>query len=1257
MPTVNPNSPNWYRFDTGLPRNVSIGSDGIYTIRSPSQTVYGTQNVTYTGSSTTFALSLTLVSGTIPRFYTVSVGAYDENYDDLGSIGIAAYAYEDTITMTCRVVPSYFTLSMNSGLSNSCELKVMLNEGLTKQDWVSIYEAGTAEYQKQYFYQNENGTWPSTPTITQTLEGEIGDDVSFDMGTDTEPAQTPSYRLSRYVSDAYNSNQIFDAVVKSDGSTVLRMYFKAQVVPCIKLWQRAAGEEGYTGPTTYDLNGDDLSLDESIWVDIGSQLGFGEVIEAGVGHQDGLRDFLHDQGLIEAETQLASGSTETLTPYATAGSDNAFKAYVEPEQMAWSVWYYYEAGGQYPQEPTFQSQTRDGDFGATIAATEDDRTPKQSGYELDEASSTLTATLQQNGAHLSVKFKQVFTVTYHDPSGTNEDASHTGLHYGDAYPSAPSFTRPGYVLTGWIPMPGTTVTSSITHEAQWEVASAGYTVDYIYMVGGSYDAGIEHNAQRTGTIGDTVSVTPEDKVPTLEGYAYDEGADNVESGVVTADGSLTLKLYFTEVFDITYADGANGQVFPSQTYEVAYGEPVPAFDGTPTRTGYTFTGWLPPVEDFPTATADRTFEAQWQIRQCSYQVRYWYQVTGSYDEGTAILETSETRTANYGSTVQATTEDKTPTKAGYVLDPAHPVNGVTLTDPDGMAYVDVHFKQSLTVTYTDGAGGSVFEDEVHSGLDYGSYTPTYDGTPQRPDYNFVGWSPTVAQTVTEDATYTAQWEAIVDMYSYRVEYYYQSGGTYPSTASSYDTRTAPETQDTVSVTDSDKVPTRPGYVYDTAAANVESAALQETGTVLKLYFKEQFTVTYADGVSGTVFQSQTTSGLDYGATTPFFSGTPERYGYTFTGWTPSVAPTVTKSATYTATWSRDTATYTVERYLQSEGQYGKPTSTDTRSAYVGDTVSLTGSDKTPPQGYAYDDSAQNVESAVLAYTGTVLRAHFVQLFSVTYTDGAGGEAFEDQTTNALIWGQRTPQFSGTPERDGYDFLGWVPKVSSTVQGTVTYTAVWREQPKPILTIGAHSLSEFGQCLASRNTGAPAKKASTVTVPHMSGFWDFSKVTGELSYESREVTYEIELLEDERADLQDRKSELMAWLLQTHDEAIHDDDIPGWHFVGSFSSCEWDEGAEGVTGTITATFLCQPFLYADEGEEETLQVGTQTVSNPGMGTELYAQATTGTATVTIGGMAQSVTTTKTRLVARLLPGDNPVKVDGNPVKLSWHETRI
>ena len=102
----------------------------------------------------------------------------------------------------------------------------------------------------------------------------------------------------------------------------------------------------------------------------------------------------------------------------------------------------------------------------------------------------------------------------------------------------------------------------------------------------------------------------------------------------------------------------------------------------------------------------------------------------------------------------------------------------------------------------------------------------------------------------------------------------------------------------------------------------------------------------------------------------------------------------------------------------------------------------------------------------------------------------------------------------------------------------------------------------------------------------------------------------------------------------------------------------EEGAEGVTGTITAKFLCQPFLVKDEATTATVQVGSyQTVSNPGRTAEVTAKTESGTATVTMGGIKQSVTTTPQRLVARLQPGDNEVDVTGAAVTLTWHETRI
>ena len=64
---------------------------------------------------------------------------------------------------------------------------------------------------------------------------------------------------------------------------------------------------------------------------------------------------------------------------------------------------------------------------------------------------------------------------------------------------------------------------------------------------------------------------------------------------------------------------------------------------------------------------------------------------------------------------------------------------------------------TYTVTYTDGANGSAFDDQVYQNLDSGAETPKFNGTPARSGYTFNGWDPAVAETVTGDALYRATW--------------------------------------------------------------------------------------------------------------------------------------------------------------------------------------------------------------------------------------------------------------------------------------------------------------------------------------------------------------------------------------------------------------------------------------------------------------------------------------------------------------------
>ena len=78
----------------------------------------------------------------------------------------------------------------------------------------------------------------------------------------------------------------------------------------------------------------------------------------------------------------------------------------------------------------------------------------------------------------------------------------------------------------------------------------------------------------------------------------------------------TESLEPSQKYTVTYTDGVEGEeIFKDQSYTVESGEATPAFDGTPTRKGYTFAGWKPEVADY--VTNDVTYEAVWKSNSVS----------------------------------------------------------------------------------------------------------------------------------------------------------------------------------------------------------------------------------------------------------------------------------------------------------------------------------------------------------------------------------------------------------------------------------------------------------------------------------------------------------------------------------------------------------------------------------------------------------------------------------------------------------------
>ena len=100
---------------------------------------------------------------------------------------------------------------------------------------------------------------------------------------------------------------------------------------------------------------------------------------------------------------------------------------------------------------------------------------------------------------------------------------------------------------------------------------------------------------------------------------------------------------------------------------------------------------------------------------------------------------------------------KDPTRKGYKFVGWEPEVAETVTK--NVTYT-AKWEKLYTVTYTDGAKGKAFKDQVYKDLESGTDTPKFDGKPTRKGYTFTGWSPKVTDTVTKDVTYVAQWKSV-----------------------------------------------------------------------------------------------------------------------------------------------------------------------------------------------------------------------------------------------------------------------------------------------------------------------------------------------------------------------------------------------------------------------------------------------------------------------------------------------------------------
>ena len=183
-----------------------------------------------------------------------------------------------------------------------------------------------------------------------------------------------------------------------------------------------------------------------------------------------------------------------------------------------------------------------------------------------------------------------------------------------------------------------------------------------------------------------------------------------------------------------------------------FGSTLPTADApTPTRTGYTFKFWSREGQNGDvtgqTVNGWTNLYAVWEKN--TYTVTYTDGVNGEAFADQAYTAKYEDATPAFVGT---------PARAGYKFLGWEPTVAETVTE--NATYV-AQWEKLYTVTYTDGVGEKAFKDDVHSDLEKDTPTPAFSGgIPTRKGFVFDGWTPEVAETVTEDVTYTAQWKPV-----------------------------------------------------------------------------------------------------------------------------------------------------------------------------------------------------------------------------------------------------------------------------------------------------------------------------------------------------------------------------------------------------------------------------------------------------------------------------------------------------------------
>ena len=418
--------------------------------------------------------------------------------------------------------------------------------------------------------------------------------------------------------------------------------------------------------------------------------------------------------------------------------------------------------------------------------------------------------------------------------------------------------------------------------------------------------------------------------------------------------------------------------------------------------------------------------------------------------------------------------------------------------------LDTELPKSYTVTYTDGVEGEeIFADQTYT-VEENKATPAFNGELTREGYEFAGWQPEVAATVTADVTYTAQWK----VESNNVARLESTGAEYDTlqkalNAAKSEMKNGAQTVTLLkdvneSVTVDWMGSVGLSYNYDLTIDLNGKTVTGKSGSVFTFkrtqnYSDSMMNVTFNDSVgTGVVTGGNATNGGAISFDSQYGCAKLVINGGKFTGNTASnqggaICAKFAKGATavqktievvlaggeITGNNAKEGGGIVVWNNISVVTQTGCKIYNNTATA-AGDDVVYRANTSPSNAKMSLAENAWFVDNSGARYdaakpvpftkwanyagngaTAAVYLKYVEPTYVyVTYEDGLNNTVFAKEEYK-VVAGSATPAFTGSTERAGYKFLGWQPALAEKATETVTYVAQWEAIPSHKITFNGN----------------------------------------------------------------------------------------------------------------------------------------------------------------------------------------------------------